>query len=199
MKHLRKSPSSRLTLAIALIIASFISAIFISTVANKGKDYWVISTPIITGHRILASDISVKHLNLNTSSSLYLSEAVDPVGMIAKRTLQVGEIVSVHDLSSEVDSQSNSAVPLSVRKVDVTQGINPGESVDIYWLQDSRNGEEVIEPILILGGVTLLTIDNSGDSFSGDVGLSVAIEQTQVLRILSATTIGRIVVIRSNV
>jgi hypothetical protein len=94
---------------------------------------------------------------------------------------------------------STSAVPISVRSVDVATGLNIGEDVDIYWVLDTHNGEDSMDPILILGGVTLLSYDDAGKSFGSDIGLSVAVEETQVLRLLSATTIGRLVVIRSHV
>jgi hypothetical protein len=64
---------------------------------------------------------------------------------------------------------------------------------------DSRNAEEVVDPILILGGVTLIGLDSSNNSLGGDVSITVAIEETQVLRMLSATTQGRLVVVRSHV
>jgi hypothetical protein len=56
-----------------------------------------------------------------------------------------------------------------------------------------------MDPILILGGVTLLSIDSQGNNFGNDVGISIAVEETQVMRLLSATTVGRLVVIRSHV
>jgi hypothetical protein len=64
---------------------------------------------------------------------------------------------------------------------------------------DSRNGEAVIDPILILGGVTIIGLDSSKNSIGGDVPITVAIEETQVLRMLSATTQGRLVVVRTHV
>lgn len=199
MKTRKKPHSARLPLAITLIAASFVSAIFISTIANKGQNYWVINAPIIPGHTISTSDVVLRHLNLKASSDLYLGQANQPIGMIATRTMRIGEVISKRDLSSAVGAQSTSAVPLSIRSVDISQGLVAGESVDIYWVQDARNGEIPVDPILILGGVTLLSIENTGNSFSGEVGLSIAVEQTQVLRILSATTVGRLVVIGSNV
>lgn len=199
MKTRKKSNSARLPLAITLIVASFASAIFISTISNKGENFWVVKTPIIPGHTISSNDVSLSHLNLKQSSDLYLSSIDEPIGMIARRNMRIGEVISTSDLSSAVDAQSASAVPLSVRSVDISQGLIVGESVDIYWVQDARNGETPVDPILILGGVTLLSIENTGNSFSGEAGLSIAVEQTQVLRILSATTIGRLVVIRANV
>jgi hypothetical protein len=199
MRPPKNSFSARLPLAITLIIASFASVIFISSVANKGADYWVIRGLVISGHVITSSDLETVHMNLSKSSALYIDKSFNPIGLIALRTLQDGEVISTTDLSSAVQGQSTSAVPLSVRSVDIAQGLMPGEGVDIYWVLDSNNGEAAVEPVLVLAGVALLSLENTGNSFSGDVGLSIAVEQTQVLRVLSATSLGRLVVIASHV
>ena len=191
----RKTRASRLPLAVTLIAAAFVSAFLIATFSNKGADYWVINRPISPGHQISSSDVSIVHMNLDASAQFYLSDEVEPIGMIATRIMHAGEIIGSMDLTSTVDAMSTSAVPLSVRSVDVATGL----SIDIYWVLDTQNGEEVIDPVLILGGVTLLSFDDGGKNFGSDIGLSVAVEETQVLRLLSATTFGRLVVIRSHV
>jgi len=195
----KKTRSTRLPLAVTLIVAAFVSAFLIATFSNKGADYWVISVPISPGHQISASDVSIAHLNLDESAQFYLSVEVEPIGMVATRILHPGEIIGSDDLTSAIDAMSTSAVPLSVRSVDVATGLSIGEGVDIYWVLDAQNGEDVMDPVLILGGVTLLSYDDGGKNFGSDVGLSVAVEETQVLRLLSATTLGRLVVIRSHV
>jgi len=195
----KKTRSSRLPLAITLISAAFVSAFLIATFSNKGADYWVVNLPISTGHQISASDVSIAHLNLDSSAQFYLSKEVEPIGMIATRMMHPGEIIGMTDLTSTIDAMSTSAVPLSVRAVDVATGLSIGEGVDNYWVLDTQSDEDSIDPILILGGVTLLSYDDGGKNFGSDVGLSVAVEETQVLRLLSATTLGRLVVIKSHV
>jgi hypothetical protein len=180
-------------------VAAFVSAFLIATFSNKGADYWVINAPISPGHQISATDISSAHLNLDASAQFYLSIDVEPIGMVATRIMHSGEIIGSTDLTSAIDAMSTSAVPLSVRSVDVATGLSIGEDVDIYWVLDTQNGEDVMDPVLILGGVTLLSYDDGGKNFGSDIGLSVAVEETQVLRLLSATTLGRLVVIRSHV
>ena len=195
----KKTRTSRLPLAITLIAAAFASTFLIATFSNRGADYWVITTPMSPGHQISAPDVSLAHLNLDASAKFYLSKEVEPIGMIATRIMHSGEIIGSTDLTSALNAMSTSAVPISVRSVDVATGLNIGEEVDIYWVLDTQNGESSMDPILILGGVTLLSLDNGGKNFGSDTGLSVAVEETQVLRLLSATTIGRLVVIRSHV
>jgi hypothetical protein len=199
MRSQNNSFSARLPLAITLIIASFASVIFISSIANNGADYWVVRGSVVSGHVITSSDLETVHMNLNKSSALYIDKTFNPIGLIALRTLQDGEVISTSDLGSAIQGQSTSAVPLSVRSVDIAQGLTLGEGVDIYWVEDSNNGEAVLEPVLVLAGATLLSLENTGNSLSGDVGLSIAVEQTQVLRVLSATSLGRLVVIASHV
>lgn len=195
----RKTHRSRLPLAITLIIAAFASTFLIATFSNKGDDYWVVNAPISPGHTISSSDLSLVHVNLNSSSSTYLNKSSEPIGMVATRLLQPSEIVAVTDLTNSSDAMSTSAVPLSIRGVDLATGLLIGEGVDIYWVMDTQNGDSSIDPILILGGVTLLSYDKSGNNFGSDVGITVAVEETQVLRLLSATTMGRLVVVRSHV
>jgi hypothetical protein len=199
MKNTKDSYGARLPLAITLIVAAFASAFFISTYSNRGYDYWVIAQPVTPGHVITMEDLTTDHLNLGQSTDYYLRESDQIVGLVITRQMQAGEVISTTDVSSSTESMATSAVPLNLRSGDLASGISVGDSVDLYWVLDSRNGEVVIDPILILGGVSLIGLDSSKNSLGGDVSITVAIEETQVLRMLSATTQGRLVVVRSHV
>jgi hypothetical protein len=199
MKNKKSSYSARMPLAITLIIAAFASAFFISTYSNKGADYWVVANSFAPGHLITESDLVATHMNLGSSSETYLSTSDQLIGLVATRTMGVGEVISTSDVTTSSQAMSTSAVPLSLRSADLASGVIVGDSVDIYWVLDSRNGEGVMDPILILGGVSLIGLDDSKNALGGDIGITVAIEETQVLRLLSATTQGRLVVVRAYV
>jgi len=199
MKNKKDSYGARMPLAITLIVAAFASAFFISMNSNKGYNYWVIAQPVTPGHVIAPTDIRTDHLNLGESADYYLRESDQIVGLVATRQMQVGEVMSTADVSSATEAMATSAVPLNLRSGDLAFGISVGDLVDLYWVLDSRNGEEVVNPILILGGVSLIGFESSQNSLGGDVSITVAIEETQVLRMLSATTQGRLVVVRSHV
>lgn len=199
MKNKKSSYGARMPLAITLIVAAFVSAFFISTYSNKGSDYWVLANSVTPGHVINESDLVTSHMNLGGSSGSYLSTSDQVIGLVATRKMVAGEVVSITDLAASADVMATSAVPLSLRSSDLASGIIEGDPVDIYWVFDSRNGEAVIDPILIMGGVTIITLDDSKNSLGGDVSITVAIEETQVLRVLSATTQGRLVVVRTHV
>jgi hypothetical protein len=199
MKNKKDFYGARMPLAITLIVAAFASAFFISTYSNRGYDYWVIAQSVTPGHVISSADLTNDHLNLGDSTDYYLRESDQIVGLVATRQLQPGELISTADVNSSAESMATSAVPLNLRSSDLASGISVGDSVDLYWVLDSRNGEEVVDPILILGGIVLVGLDNSKNSLGGDTSITVAIEETQVLRMLSATTQGRLVVVRTHV
>lgn len=199
MKNKKDSYGARMPLAITLIVAAFASAFFISTYSNRGYNYWVMAQSVTPGHVISPADLTNDHLNLGDSTDYYLRESDQIVGLVATRQLQPGELISTADVNSSAESMATSAVPLNLRSSDLASGISVGDSVDLYWVLDSRNGEEVVDPILILGGIALVGLDNSKNSLGGDTSITVAIEETQVLRMLSATTQGRLVVVRTHV
>ena len=199
---MRKPPSSsrsRMPLAISLIIASFISAFFLANFSQSTKQYWVATIDLQSGHQISTGDLSLMDLDLSASSMVYLSKDLDPLGQIVIKSVIAGEVMAINSVSSTAKAMASSAVPLSIRSVDLAAGIYVGALVDIYWVIDSLNGELPEDPILILGSVPIISADMKNKNFGTDAAITVSVEQTQVLRLLAATTSGRLVVISSNV
>jgi len=199
MSYNKPSSRSRTPLAITLIIASFLSAFFLAVFSHRGSDFWVAAVEMSQGHQIVTGDIVLRRFDLDSSASLYLAKSDNPFGLIVMNTVTPGQIMSSQSVSSSSNLVAASAVPISVRAVDVAAGITAGDGVDIYWVIDSQNGELAVNPILILGGVRLLSFDQKSKNFGTDAALTIAVEETQVLRLLTATTHGRLVVVRSHV
>ena len=199
MAYKKESSRSRTTLAIILIIASFLSAFFLASFSNRGDDYWLVTKDLAIGHQIVIGDISPGHVDLGGSAKTYISTDEDPIGMVASAQLQPGQLISRNSVSMSGALLVSSAVPLSIRSWDIAAGIQVGEQVDIYWVIDSQKGEIPTDPVLILGGITLLSFDEKSKNFGTDASLTVAIEETQVLHLLRATTHGRLVVVRTHV
>ena len=199
---MRKPPSSnrsRMPLAISLIIASFLSAFFLASFSRSTTEYWVATIDLQSGHQISSGDLSLRDMDLSSSSVIYLSKDLDPLGQVVIKNVVAGEVIAINSVSSTAKTMASSAVPLSIRSVDLSAGIYVGALVDIYWVIDSLNGELPQDPILILGSVPIISADVKNKNFGTDAAITVSVEQTQVLRLLSATTSGRLVVISSNV
>lgn len=199
MRKPQSSSRSRMPLAISLIAASFISAFFLATFSQSTTQYWVATIDLQSGHQISTGDLSLVEMDLAASSIMYLPKDLDPLGQVVIKNIVAGEVMSVNSVSSTAKTMASSAVPLSIRSVDLAAGIYVGALVDIYWVIDSLNGESPQEPILILGSVPIISADVKNKNFGTDAAITVSVEQTQVLRLLSATTMGRLVVISSNV
>ena len=147
----------------------------------------------------MTGDVHREHFDLGSSASLYLSSFDDPRGLVVVTKIETGEILNSQDMNSTSNLPAASAVPVSIRSVDLAAGIQVGEALDIYWVIDSQNGELPVQPVLILGGVILLNFDQSSKNFGTDAALTISVEETQVLRLLTATTHGRLVIVRSHV
>lgn len=199
MAYKKETSRSRTPLAITLIVASFLSAFFLATFSNQGSDFWVATVDMVPGHQILVGEVGLHRFDLDSSASLYLVKTDNPVGLITKMGVTAGEILSNQSVSSTSNFINTNAVPVSIRNVDLAAGIEIGDEVDIYWVVDSQNGEVPVDPILILGGVRLLNMDHKSNNFGTDAALTIAVQESQVLRLLSATTYGRFVVVGSNV
>ena len=199
MRKPQSSSRSRMPLAISLISASFISAFFLATFSQSTTQCWVATIDLQSGHQISTGDLSLVDMDLAASSIIYLSKDLDPLGQVVIKNIVAGEVMSVNSVSSTAKTMASSAVPLSIRSVDLAAGIYVGALVDIYWVIDSLNGESPQEPILILGSVPIISADVKNKNFGTDAAITVSVERTQVLRLLSATTLGRLVVISSNV
>jgi hypothetical protein len=199
MKKRSSYTQTRIPLAIALITASFLSAFFLASFSHSTSKYWVAVVDLQSGHQISSGDLVLRDLDLRSSSINYLSKKLDPIGQVLTQNVFSDEIVSTEKISSTAVKVASSAVPLSIRSVDLAAGITVGDLVDIYWVIDIQNGELAQEPILILGNVLVLSADGKSANFGSDAAITVSIGQTQVLRLLAATTQGRLVVIRSNV
>ena len=199
---MRKPPSSsrsRMPLALSLIIASFISAFFLANFSQSTKQYWVATIDLQSGHQISTGDVSLVDMDLSASSMIYLSKDLDPRGQVVTKNVVAGEVMAINSVSPTAKTMASSAVPLSIRSVDLAAGIYVGALVDIYWVIDNLNGELPQDPILILGSVPIISADVKNKNFGTDAAITVSVEQTQVLRLLAATTSGRLVVISSNV
>lgn len=199
MVNKKETSRSRITLAISLIGASFLSAFFLASFSNRGSDYWVVTHDVSVGHQLAIGDLELRHVDLADSATLYFPVGEDPLGMVTTAKFQGGQLLSRINTTNNGKIMATSAVPISIRASDVAAGVLAGEQVDIYWVIDSQNGELPIEPVMILGGITLLSFDGKNKNFGTDASLTVAVEETQVLHLLHATTHGRLVVVSAHV
>ncbi len=194
----RKSSRGRLVLAIVLIAASLVSAFIFSSLANQKTSMIVSTNFLLPGHQIIESDLARIQVSLGEVADNYVSDNSQIVGSFTKVRIEAHELISKSSLSSQSDAISLSSVPLSIRSADAPDGLIPGASVDIYWVQDDTNADMQLIPELVVVGAHVLAITKSGSNFGSEVGLTVAISSEDVLLLLGATSQGRVVLVSSH-
>ena len=194
----RKTSRSRLVLAIALIVASLLSAFIFSSLANQKSTMIISTTFLLPGHQITQSDLARVQVTLGDVAQNYISQESEIVGTFSKVRIEAHELIARTSISSQFDSVSLSSVPLSIRSADAPDGINPGSIIDIYWVQAETNGEIQLIPELVIAGAHVLAITKSGSNFGSEIGLTVAVQSDEVLLLLGATSQGRVVLVSSH-
>ena len=137
----RKSSRGRLVLAIVLIAASLVSAFIFSSLANQKTSMIVSTNFLLPGHQIIESDLTRIQVSLGEVADNYVSDTSQIVGSFTKVRIEARELISKSAISSQSDAISLSSVPLSIRSADAPDGLIPGASVDIYWVQDDTNAD----------------------------------------------------------
>ena len=194
----RKSSRGRLVLAIVLIAASLVSAFIFSSLANQKTSMIVSTNFLLPGHQIVESDLTRIQVSLGEVADYYVSDTSQIVGSFTKVRIEARELISKSAISSQSDAISLSSVPLSIRSADAPDGLIPGASVDIYWVQDDTNADMQLIPELVVVGAHVLAITKSGSNFGSEVGLTVAVSSEDVLLLLGATSQGRVVLVSSH-
>jgi len=194
----RKSSRGRLVLAIVLIAASLVSAFIFSSLANQKTSMIVSTNFLLPGHQIIESDLIRIQVSLGEVADNYVSDTSQIVGSFTKLRIEARELISKSSISSQSDAISLSSVPLSIRSADAPDGLIPGASVDIYWVQDDTNADMQLIPELVVVDAHVLAITKSGSNFGSEVGLTVAVSSEDVLLLLGATSQGRVVLVSSH-
>lgn len=198
MRRNIKKNQSRNFIAITLIVASFISAYVLSSLANRTILIWSARVPLNVGARVIASDLVAERVTLPEGNSLYLRADRNIRGYLILRSVKVGELLPRTSVSSRAESLNVSALPIRVHSSDLPTDISLGEVVNIYHVGDSQLSKEIEPPTLVLSRTSILGINRKGENLGGALSLTVSTSTRQILSVLAATSSGHFVVVRVN-
>lgn len=198
MNNSSKASQTRLVVAISLFAAALISAMALTALGNQSDTYWVASKNLTPGAQISESDLAQVQVSLGESSSDYLAEDSSPIGTYVLHAIGKGELISINALSDTSREMRSEQVPISVRGSDIPSDIELGEAINIYWVPEAMGMQKVDEPALVISGAYLRSIDRKSANFGTDVALTVSVFSREIFALLSATSTGRLVVVRSN-
>ena len=198
MNNSGKASQTRIVVAVSLFAAALISAMALTALGNQSDTYWVASSNLAPGVQINESDLSQVQVSLGASGTEYLSEDSFPIGAYVLHAIHKGELISLNALSDTSLEMRSEQVPISVRGSDIPNDIEIGEAINIYWVPDAMGTERIAEPELVVSGAYLRSIDRKSANFGTEVALSISVFNREIFKLLSATSNGRLVVVRSN-
>ena len=198
MNNSSKASQTRLVVAVSLFAAALISAMALTALGNQSDTYWVASKNLTPGAQISESDLAQVQVSLGTSSSDYLAEDSSPIDTYVLHAIGKGELISINALSDTSREMRSEQVPISVRGTDIPGDIELGEAINIYWVPEGMGMQKPGDPALVISGAYLRSIDRKSANFGTDVALTISVFSSEVFALLSATSTGRLVVVRSN-
>ncbi len=197
-KEIGKKSEKRMAIAITLFLASITTSFAFAFLSHQGSAYWVVTSPLPKGVAITRDDVEVSRMKLSRATDGYIQSNLNPIGVITKRSFASGELLLRSAITDSPDQLSAERLSLSLRSVDIPASIVPGDLVTIYQLHDARNGEEAIEPQLILSSLFLVSIEGRKGNFSGDVSVTISLDRKDIPTLLAATTSGRLVIVATS-
>ncbi len=197
-KEIGKKSEKRMAIAITLFLASITTSFAFAFLSHQGSAYWVVTSPLPKGVAITRDDVEISRMKLSRATDGYIQSNLNPIGVITKRSFASGELLLRSAITNSPDQLSAERLSLSLRSVDIPASIVPGDLVTIYQLHDARNGEEAIEPQLILSSLFLVSIEGRKGNFNGDVSVTISLDRKDIPTLLAATTSGRLVIVATS-
>lgn len=198
MKTKAPTVQKRIIVAASLLVAALVSSVAITTIGNTSEDFWVASRTISPGEILRSADVTKGSVSLKNSAPLYISGQSNPVGKIAILAIGQGELIAQSALGAQDEVASNEIVPLHLSIADIPSDISVGEKIAIYWVPEAMGSQVLEDPQLVLRDIYLRSVDRKNSNFGNDVSITVSVDSSQVISLLSATSTGRLVVVRAR-
>jgi hypothetical protein len=198
MKTKAPATQRRVIIAASLLLAAITSSFAITTIGNNTQEFWIASRAISPGEVISGGDVARTSVSLKDSSVLYLSDGSSPVGKIAIRSIGQAELIAQSAIGGEDEVKSTQIVPLHLSISDIPSDIEVGEEIAIYWVPEPMGSQEVGDPQLVLDRIYLRSVDRKNSNFGNDVAITVSVDSSEVISLLSATSVGRLVIVRAH-
>ena len=198
MPNKKSKIQTRVLIAAALLVASVLSSVLISSISNQKQSFWIANRELTPGQQISATDISKVQVNITAIANNYVSATVNPVGSIVINRIQRTSLIATQSISTQNETINSAEVSLTIRAIDLPVNVIAGDRISIYLLEDAQPGAFPSEPELVLGDIYLGSIERTSSNFGSEVAITIAIGREEISDVLRATTYGRLVVVKLN-
>ena len=187
--------NSRMAMGLALFIIALTAASLISKEANRTVLVWASTGELAPGQVIEQSDLTSTSVLLAQSAKNYLSTSAQIVGTTVLTKISAGDLIPVAAIASEVSSNNQRLVPLTIEISDLPIALSRGDVIDIYAIAKT-NTKESISPTLLVSAVSVEQVLERSNS--GVVSVLVILENEQVISTLNYLTDSRLILVRNR-
>lgn len=193
-----KQADSKTLIAIGLIFAGFISAVILALITNNKSNYLVASRPMAIGHIVEAGDYRIEKASLWSGSNKYLMADVSVIGSSVAQFISENQLLTTEMFINQGNQANYRTVPISVAAADLPSNLAPGNTVDVYQVISPNDFEKAKNSKLVIPDVRVISVDRKGQNLGNAAQLTLACPERQIVELLNATRIGRIVVVTTT-
>jgi len=195
---MKKQREFKNVVAVFVIIASFMAALFLALISNNRSTYWVATRDMTPGHMVDSIDFKEVKGSFGKGASGYVTSNQNPVGYSVARFIGAGEFLNRLAL---VESNGDSNVRLlsfAVTSADLPAAIKIGDAVNLYQVINDSGDGKPIPSQLVIEGVFIVDLNRKSENIGGSAIVTVAIPNDFVERALNATRRGRMVIVANH-
>lgn len=177
-------PDLRLILGIILVLASILGVWFTVQAARTTAPAYVATRTIVPGEAVTADVVRSVEVSLGGLSESYLSTADVESGLVATRTIEVGELVPVAAVGSADAARTTRVVVRSA--VDVPASVAAGTVVEV-WAAPQRERGVYDAPRIVVADATVVSVARDESMIGGGAAqLELVIPRSDVAAALTA-------------
>ncbi|WP_200941078.1 SAF domain-containing protein [Microbacterium sp. Root53] len=184
---------ARFLIGVLLVAASTAGVWFVVAASRQTVSVLAAADTLVPGQPVTAADVTVVDVALGQARDAYLAPDALGEGLVALRTIEVGELVPAAGVGESELSDRTSVVVQS--SVDVPAGLDRGALVELWETPaaDPADPGVFAEPrILVADAVVARITRDDGVMAAGGASLELVIERSRVADVLAAVAAGAV-------
>ena len=173
-----------LAVGLFLILLSVAGVWFAIESNDKTDDYLVAAKPASSGSMVTGDSFRVAHLNLSTSSDLYLRPGQVPIGSYLLNTVDVGQLIPKGTVATSIIDARQPVIISSV--MPVPENLKVGDFVDVWVSTAIENNKFAPSVTLVRDAEITDIVESSGVMADQTPRVQVLVPVASVAPILDA-------------
>lgn len=162
----------RLVIGVLLVLVAVVIGARVLAGADKSTTVWGLSHDIAGGTAIQSDDLRKVKIRFFSDADQYLLTSTSPVGLVATRDLQAGELLPRPALQKVPTSV---LVPVPVAPAQLPPGLTHGDRVNVWAGPKNPGSGAPVKPTSILSAVAVQSVSSGGSGLSATNGTQLTL------------------------